>query len=233
MRKGELRTAKVQVRTQGVEGNIHGRVQHNPGWLTVHPTAFDKSKQQITLTAHTARTWETGEFREVVRVETDAGEAEIPVRLMVLKPRPTFRDIALWYVPLIAASLLPVVTLAIGSSGSAYHLAPLVPTAGVTSGLLAVMLLLICVAVETGISEKIACGVLMAAMSFIVGAALSRPVYSAQGSVGLQYALVTGALIAGFLLLQLLYLRKWKFWVCVLLGLSLLVSSAFFRVLGS
>lgn len=230
VRKGELRSVKVQVRTQGIEGRVNGRVLHNPGWLTVHPMAFDRTKQTILLTAHTARAWETGEFHETVRIESEAGNVEIPVRLMVMKPRPTFRQVAAWYLPLFAATVLPLVTLAFGSSGIvAGTTSLLVPTAAVTSGLLAVMLLLVCVAVETGLNEKIACGVLMAAMCFVLGVTVAQMRLQATQ---LNYALVTGGLVGGVLLLQLLYLRRWKLWAFALFGLSLLVSGTFLRFLS-
>jgi hypothetical protein len=155
---------------------------------------------------------------------------DIPTRLMVLKPRPTFWQIAAWYVPLFVASLLPITTLAF-SSGSQAQILSLVPSAAVACGFLAVMLLLICVAAETGLSEKIACGVLLAVMCFVLGATAARSDLTASVSVA-KYAVVTGGLFGGVLLLQLLYLRRWKLWAVALCGLSLLVGGTFLQVLS-
>lgn len=231
VRKGELRTVKIQARVQGLEGRVNGRVLHNPGWLTVHPTAFDRNRQTIVLTAHSARAWETGEFHETVRIETDAGTVDIPTRLLALQPRPTFWQVASWYVPLFAATLLPVTSLAFMATGNTAHLlSSLVPTAAVASGLLAVMLLLICVAAETGLSEKIACGALLAVMCFVLGATVARSDVASAGQ-GLKYALVTGGLFGGVLLLQFLYLRRWKLWAAALLLLSILIGGTFLQLL--
>lgn len=228
LRKGDSRSVKVQARTRGVEGKIGGRVAHTPGWITAHPAAFDRARQTLTLTAHSAQVWETGDFQETVRVETAAGTAEIPVRLTVLKPRPSFLQIAPWYVPLFAAALFPAMAVALGGSRGAFaaQASSLVPSAAVATGLLSLMLLLIGVAAEIGLAERIACGVLMAVMCFVLGVA------AAQSHVRMQPALLTGGLIGAALLLQLLYRSRWKLWACALAGLGLLIGGTFLRYLG-
>lgn len=229
IRKGDLGAAKLQVRIQGVEGKIEGRVLHTPGWLTVHPAAFDKARQVITLTAHTARAWETGEFRDLVRIETNAGTTEVPVLLHVLKPRPTFGQVAAWYLPLFAATLLPVIVAATGGGDHALssQTASLVPAAALGSALLALMLLFVCIAQDVGVSERIACGVSVAVMCFVLGmafAAQSTPQFHHVAALGLQRAFLVGVVLGGVLLLQLLHLKRWKLWGGALVGLSLALS---------
>ncbi|MCS6776743.1 MAG: serine/threonine-protein kinase [Chloroherpetonaceae bacterium] len=228
VRKGELRSMRVQVQVQGVEGPVHGRVQHaHPGWLTVYPTSFHRPRQKLTLTAHTARAWETGEFRDTIRIETKAGVIEIPVRLIVLKPRPAFRQIAWWYLPLLAMSLLPTGTVALGAGHSVATAATLLPVSTIASALLGVMLWLICAAIDSGLIEKVACGTLVVVMSFLLGGALSQH----GGDAHLPHTFVTGVLIGGFLLLQVLLLRWWKLWAVLLVGLSLLISGVLWLIL--
>ena len=234
--KGETRTAKIQARVLGIETPAEGRVLSTPGWLTVHPTAFDRHKQTITLTAHSGRTWETGEFTETVRVESSAGIAEIPVRLVVLRSRPTFRQVAPWYVPCFVTALLPVLTVAFGNSGAsstqaAETMTRLIPSASLSTGLLATMLLLVGVAANVGIAERLACGLLMAVMCFVLGVSAQAGAHSALARDAITLALPIGALVAVPLLLQLFTLRHWKFWVAGLIGLGLAASGVLMHVL--
>jgi serine/threonine protein kinase len=232
--KGEMRTVKIQARVVGIETSAEGRVLSTPGWLTVHPTAFDRHKQTITLTAHSARTWETGEFNEIVRVESGAGIAEIPVRLVVLRSRPSFRQIAKWYVPFYAATLLPVLAVAFGTSGSATQaMTRLIPSASLTTGLLATMLLLIGIAANVGIAERLACGLLMAVMCFVLGVSAQAGAHSIQAREAVLLALPIGALVAVPLLIQLFTLRRWKFWGAVLMGLGPVAAAVLLHVLNA
>lgn len=225
--KGELRAVKLQARIQGGAERPQGRVLHNPGWLTVHPAAFDRAKQTITLTAHSARVWETGEFEETVRIETNAGTAEIPVRIAVRKPRPSFLQVAPWYVPLFIAALLPALSIAFGGG----HVAPLtvaamVPSAALASGLLASMLLLIGVAADIGMNERFACILLILAMGLVLGITARH-----ASSSNLQHALLLGGILGVILLMQMFTLPRWKLWATVLLCLSLAVGGGFLHTL--
>ncbi len=215
VRKGELRSVRLQVRVVGGDGNVAGRVIHQPGWLTVHPLVFDRTRQAITLTAHTARAWETGEFHETVTVETSAGTTDVPVRLVVLKPRPTFLQVAFWYAPLFAVTLLPILAVALGSAGGTLSqtAAGLMPAAAAATGLLATMLLLVSIAADIGIAERAACGMVMVAMCFLLGMSAA--------------ARHTSSVV---LVLQLMHLRRWMLWALVTACLGLLIGGAFLRV---
>ncbi len=233
LRKGEARSVRLQARVVGLEGRVAGRVLHEPGWLTVHPPAFDRPRQIITLTAHSDRAWETGDFQETVRVETAAGTAEIPVRLTVLKPRPTFWKIALWYVPLFCAALLPALAVALGHGSRAISgdARLLVPPAAAATGLLSLMLLLIGVAADIGIAERIACGVLTVVMGLVLGTSLGAQPYGIAHTIMLHRVYMAGGLVGATLILQVLYLSRWKFWAFALAGLGLLISGTFLKVL--
>jgi serine/threonine-protein kinase len=231
VRKGELRSKAVQMRVEGLTGGVEGSVGRKPDWVSVHPTAFDRARQTITLTAHSARTWETGEFSDTVSVMTGAGAVDVPVRMTVLKARPTFGRIALWYVPLFLSALLPALAVAIAGGGHALATgaAALVPSAAVATGMLALMLLLVCAAADVGMAERVACGVLTAVMCFVLGVAASHP--GAALNEGMRRATLTGGVLGAALLLQLLYLSRWKFWGFALFCLGLLIGGTFLRFL--
>jgi serine/threonine-protein kinase len=233
LHKGEMRSVRLQARVVGAEGRVAGRIVHEPGWLTVHPSAFERTRQVITLTAHSERAWETGDFLERVRVETAAGTAEIPVRLTVLKPRPTFWRIAAWYVPLFGAALLPALVVALGSDSSllSSEARLLVPPAAAASGLLALMLLLISIAADIGIVERVACGVLTMVMGLVLGASLGVQPQGAAHSEIVRRVYVTGGLVGAMLVLQTLYLSRWKLWALALVCLGFLIGGTFLKVL--
>ncbi len=241
VRKGELPTVKITARVSGADGDVQGRVTHSSPWLTAHPPAFERARQSITLTAHTERAWETGEFYETVRIETNAGDTEIPVRLIVLPPRPSFFHIAGWYAPLFACVLLPALAIALANPTlhtSAFILG-YVPGAAVASGLLALMLLLVSVAADIGIGERLACGVLIAVMCAVLGVSYShigQDAHIAHNAIVAEKAVMRAMMIGGFMggvvLLQLLHLRKWKLWACVVGALGLGLGGALLRILG-
>ncbi len=225
VRKGDLRSVKVYARAFGIEGDVKGRVLHTPGWLTVHPTEFHTTKQAITLTAHTARTWETGDFVETVRIETEAGTEEIPVRVTVMTPRPPFWRIAGWYLPLFAAALAPIGAVAMGGGGHALSsvvAASLVPSAALASALLCAMLFLISLAADINIGERLAPIVVIAALCLVMGVSLGHPYQGVNARM--PYLITTGGMIGTALLLQLLHARKWKLWAGVLLALGLFIG---------
>jgi serine/threonine protein kinase len=221
VRKGDLRSLRVQAKVSGVEGDVQGRVIHTPGWLTVHPQQFDKTRQTITLTAHTARAWETGDFVETVRVETAAGTEEIPVRVTVLKPRPPFWRVAGWYLPLFTAALAPVGMVAMKGSGhamSSLATSALVPSMALATALLCGMLFLIALAADLNIGERLAPLVVVAAMCGVMGVAVAQPNYAATARM--PYLMTTGGMVGTALLLQMLHARRWKLWAVVLLALG-------------
>ncbi len=233
VRKGDLRSVKVYARTFGVDGDVKGRVLHTPGWLTVHPAEFTSAKQAITLTAHTARTWETGDFVETVRIETEAGVEEIPVRVTVMTPRPPFWRIAGWYLPLFFAALAPIgaVAWARGAHGiTGSVLASIVPSAALASALLCGMLFLIALVTDLNIGERLAPIVVIAALCLIMGITLG----SRYGSMNarMPYLMTTGAMVGTALLLQMLHAKKWKLWASVLLMLGLFIGYRTLMLLG-
>jgi serine/threonine protein kinase len=233
MRKGETRSVRLQARVVGLEGRVEGRIIHEPGWLTVHPSAFDRTRQVITLTAHSERAWETGDFQEQVRVETAAGTAQVSVRLTVLKPRPTFLQVAAWYVPLFITTLLPALAVALGNGSRVVpgEATLLVPPAAAATGLLALMLLLICIAADTGLIERIACGVLTVVMGLVLGTSLGTHAYGTAHTLMLHRVFMAGGLVGAMLVLQVLYLSRWKLWAFALACLGLLIGATFLNVL--
>ena len=250
VRKGEMPSVKITARVTGGDGVVEGRVVHSSDWLTVHPPAINRAKQSLTLTAHSSRVWETGEFHETVRIETNAGTVEVPTRLIVLPPRASFMQIALWFAPLFGAAMLPVLAIAFASGGSLHHaelVARYTPGAAVASAGLGLMLLLVSIAADIGIAERIACGVLIAVMGATLGmssghvsdgsthqtaVANTHQIAVANAHrLGMENAVVLAGFMVGILLLQLLHLRKWKLWAFIIAALGLAVGGALLQIL--
>ena len=234
VRKGEMPSVKITARVTGSDEIVEGRVVHSSDWLTVHPPAINRAKQSLTLTAHSARVWETGEFHETVRIETNAGIVEVPTRLIVLAPRPSFMQVAAWFAPLFGASLLPALAIAFASGNGAHNaalLARYTPGAAAASGGLGLMLLLVSIAADIGIAERIACGVLIAVMGATLGISSGHVSEGASHRGGMENAIVLGGFMCGVLLLQLLHLRKWKLWAFVIAALGLTLGGALIHVL--
>jgi hypothetical protein len=229
LRKGDERSAKVRVRIDGGQGRVGGQVLAAPAWVSVSPAAFTRRRQWVTLTAHSERTWQTGVHEDVVRLETTGGEVQIPVALHVLKPRPSFSEVAIWFVPLFLAVLLPALTVAFGAQYTAAQY--LVPAAALGSGLLAAMLLLVALEADLGFAEKSAAGVLLAVMTMVLGITIG--LMGRSGSVeGFAALPATGVPIGVVLLAQIFSRRHWKVWAAAVVVLSALTSGTFAAALS-
>jgi hypothetical protein len=228
VRKGDERVVRLQVRFEGGDGQVNGRVVAAPPWLNVYPPVITRRRQNLTVTAHSDRTWEIGDFHDQIRLDTTAGPASIPVSLRVLKPRRSFSEVAPWFLPLFLSVLLPALTVAWGAQfpGARY----LVPAAALGSGLLAAMLLLVAVEGDLGVSEKVACGILLAVMTMVLGVTVG-----VSGRLGHAEALArlpaTGVPIGAMFLIQVIQRRYWKLWAFAIVLLALLTSGIFLLVL--
>lgn len=230
LRKGDERILKVRVNFEGGEGKVAGRVVSAPLWATVFPPVINKRRQTLTITAHSERVWEVGSFEDSVRLETTAGAVSIPVTLRVLPARKRFSEVAFWFVPLFLSVLLPAITVAWGSHFAAARF--LVPAAALGSGLLAAMLLLVSVEADLGFFEKMACGILLAVMTMVLGVTVG--VTSQLGHADALARLPVTGLPIGFLFAaQLVQRRHWKFWSLAIILLSLLTSGIFATVLAN
>ena len=232
IRKGDQRSVKLQVTVTGIEGNVAGCVGRKPEWLKITPADFDRPRQTLTLSANSARAFETGDFQETLSLITKAGTTEIPIHLRVLKPRPTFGQIAFWFVPLFAFTLFPVIAVAFAGGGHALAVnGGLAPSAALATGMLSIMLLLIGIAADIGMAERAACGVLMAAMCFVLGVAVSTRGLNHSFPPGMQRVVLTGSIFGMVVLLQLIHLKRWKLWAFVLACLGLLMGGNFLHLL--
>ncbi len=229
LRKGDERAQRVQVQFDGGDGRFSGRVVAAPPWATVYPPVITRRRQSLTITAHSDRTWQIGDFEDQVRLETSAGEISIPVTLRVLKPRRTFAEVAFWFLPLFVSVLLPALTVAWGAHFPGARF--LVPAAALGSGLLSAMLLLVAVEGDLGVSEKIACGILLAVMTMVLGVTVG-----VTGRTGHVEALArlpaTGVPIGAMFLIQIVQRRYWKLWATAVALLALLTSGIFAMVLA-
>jgi serine/threonine protein kinase len=229
VRKGDERTARVQIRFEGGQGKVEGRVTAAPAWTTVFPAALNKRKQTLTITAYSDRVWQTGDYEDSVRLETTAGEIRIPLAIRVLKARPRFSEIALWFVPLFFAVLLPSLTVAWGAQFAAARY--LVPAAALGSGLLAAMLLLVSVEADLGFAEKSASGILLAVMTMVLGVTIG--VAGKTGHTeGFASLPATGVPIGALLVCQTFSRRHWKVWAGAIIILSALAATTFAMVMS-
>ena len=232
IRWGETRSLQIKTRVRNGDGKTEGRVVCASGWLTAHPAVFAQDKQTITLTAQTDQVSATGDYDAWVRVETRAGTETIPVHLSVLKPRPTFLQVALWFVPLFIMTLFPALSLAVSLTVGMAHgvqtvLPHLILPAVSASLLLSIMLLLIGRAADIGIGERLACGGVMATMCFVLGICMASIKGGNTGlAQGISWALLLSFFLGGLLCLQLLSPARWKFWGAAL-SVSALLSSLF------
>jgi serine/threonine-protein kinase len=234
LRQNETREARVQVRARDTRGAVDGRVVERPAWLSVHPEVFDRPKQVLRLEAHGASAGGTGPASATVRVEIGGEATEIPVSLQVIPARPRFGQVAVWFVPLFASTLLPVASLLFSGAGahaSSGALASYVPAAATASGLLAMMLLLVAVAADMGLAERMACGLVSAAMAAVLGASSAHWQTGALNGAVLR-TLLTATPIGGMLFLQLLSLRQWRWWALVTACTGLAIGAGFHMQLG-
>jgi serine/threonine protein kinase len=229
VRKGDERQARIQLRFQGGEGGIQGRVISVPAWASVFPPTINRRKQSLTITAFSDRVWQTGDFEEAMRIETPAGEVQVPLAIRVLKARPRFSEVAAWFVPLFLAVLLPALTVAWGAQfpGAKY----LVPAAALGSGLLAAMLLLVAVEADLGFAEKMACGVLLAVMTMVLGVTMGVAGRTGH-TAGLQALPATGVPMGVILAIQVFQRKNWRLWAGAIVALAMIAAGTFARVLA-
>lgn len=235
VRKGDESTLRFVVRVVGGDGKVSGRVVDAPTWATVTPPAFNRRKQTFTITAHSERVWQTGDFEDRIRVETTAGSIQVPVGIRVLKPRRRFAEVAHWYLPLVMAALLPVATLACiqwaDLGGMRIGLVQnLVPSAALGCTLLAAMLLLVTSEADLGPAEKLVCGVMIAMMSMLLGVTVEMSVRT-KNLEALRALLATGVPIGATLMAQVLNRKYWKLWAGAMVLLSVLAAMSFLSAL--
>ncbi len=230
VRRNGIREVRVQILARNAQGTVTGRVVRCPAWLTAHPMVFDRPRQVMTLAANGAVAPESGETAGVVRIEMGDEAADIPVTVSVVPARPTFVQVSSWFVPLFAAALLPVAAVLYASAGphaSQEILAGYVPAAAAATGVLAMMLLLIAFAADTGLAERIACGVVSVAMGAVLGVS-SAHWQPGSFNAAMIRTLLTGVPLGGMLFLQLLSLRRWQWWALVTACTGIAIGGGFF-----
>ncbi len=228
-RKGEIRRARVTVRFRDGDGRHSATLAGAPPWVSVSPARFDRRNQTLTIVADSGRVWQTGEFEDKITFETNAGQVEIPVSIRVLPARPRFSEVAAWFVPLFAAALLPALTVsAMAHVADVRHIAP---AAALGSALLAAMLLLVASAANLGTEERIACGVILAMMTVVLGMAVGSALH--HGNMSSLAPLVGTGVPFGFMfLLQIPTRRHWKVWAGAIACLSLVAAYTIVSVIN-
>lgn len=219
VRQGEQCVAKVVVRSINRKP-LDARLVSHPGWLYVHPTVLQRKQQVITLTADTGMVSAQGTLSDVVQFVNGEHRISIPVKLEVLPPRPQFRQVSYWYVPLFVACLVPLFTVVLGSNDWSRW----IPIGLELAGLLGAMLTLIAIGAELRSGERMAAVLLtltgLSATGTYLGV-LGEPQNHPQGKVAVDLLTIMGAV----LFLQLFSTRRWKWWAWILVGLSLSLSA--------
>jgi hypothetical protein len=229
LRKGETRQLKLQARVDGARGAVAGRIFCAADWITATPAGFNRTRQTITVIADSGRTWETGDFEDSLRIETNVGACDVPIRLRVAPPRPTFWQVAAWFLPLLCAALLPVAVVAEKAGGrtDAALLGMLIPTATLASALLTAMLFLVTLAADLGIAERICCGLLTVSLFLLLGIRLGAPMSATLQNILVPRMLAVGGVLGSALILQLGSLSRWKLWAIALGCLGLCAGFGF------
>lgn len=218
VRQGEQCVAKVVIRSANRKP-LDARLASHPGWLYVHPPVLQRRHQVVTLTADTGMVSAQGTLSDVVQFVNGEQRISIPVRLEVLPPRPQFRQVAYWYVPLFVACLIPLFTVILGADDWSRWM----PIGLELTGLLGAMLTLITMGAELRSGERMAAVLLMLTGLSATGTylgVLGDPQNHPQGKVAVDLLTVMGAM----LLLQVFSTRRWRWWAWVLVGLSLGLS---------
>jgi hypothetical protein len=224
VRKGEERLARVRVRASGSRKDWTCEVISAPKWVSVLPATLDRRHPTLTLVAQTEKLWQNSDHADVVTLKTEQGELKIPISVRVMEPRLTFQQVFIWFIPLVVATLLPVMAVAWGAQFAKVGF--LAPASALASALLAGMLLLIALAADLGFGEKLTCGVLLAVMTMMLGGTLNAT--QAQGAMNAVRPMLSVGLPVGFFAgLQVLSARYWKFWGISLFVLSLVASGIF------
>jgi predicted Ser/Thr protein kinase len=194
--------------------------------LPVSPPA--SSRQRVASHAAAGITHSTPGTESIAKLNGDV--AETPDTMQTVPARPAFAQVASWFVPLFASAMLPIAAVLYASNGahaSAQALATYAPAAAAATGLLALMLLLIAVAADIGIAERVSCGIVSAAMGAVLGVSSSRwqpGVFDAS----MTHTLLTAVPLGGMLFLQLLSLKRWRWWAFVAACTGLAVGIGFF-----
>ena len=218
VRQGEQCVAKVVVRSVNRKP-LDARLVSHPGWLYVHPTVLQRKQQVVTLTADTGMVSAQGTLSDMVQFVNGENRISIPVQLEVLPPRPQFRQVSYWYVPLFVACLIPLFTVLLGSNDWSRWM----PIGLELAGLLGAMLTLVTIGAELRSGERMAAVLLtltgLSATGTYLGV-LGEPQNHPQGKVAVDLLTIMGSV----LFLQVFTTRRWKWWAWVLAGLSLGLS---------
>jgi serine/threonine-protein kinase len=218
VRQGERCMAKLSVRSTNRKP-LDARLVAHPGWLHVHPATLQHKQQVVTLTADTSMVSAQGKLADTVQFVNGEHRIVIPVQVEVLPPRPQFRQVAHWYVPLYVACLIPLFTVVLGTAQWARWM----PIGLELTGLLGAMLALITVGAQLRSGERLGAVLLMLTGLSATGTylgVLGEPQNHPQGRVAVELLTIMGAV----LLLQVFTTRRWKWWAWVLVGLSLTLS---------
>lgn len=218
VRQGEQCMAKVVVRSNNKKP-LDARLVSHPGWLYVHPFTIQRRQQVITLTADTNIVSAQGTLADVVQFVNGEQRITIPVTLEVLPPRPHFRQVSFWYVPLFVVCLVPLFTVILGTS----HWTRWMPIGLELAGLLGAMLTLITIGAGLRSNERLVASLLMLTGLSATGTylgVLGEPQNHPQGRMAVDLLVIMGLV----LLLQVFSTRRWKWWAWVMVGLSLLLS---------
>ncbi len=233
VRRNEIRETRLHVRAGNIQGPVSGRVIHAPEWLSVRPIVFDRPRQVFSLAAHGDKTGGLGDIAGALRVEIAGDTVDIPVRARIVAARPAFVHVAAWFVPLFATAVLPVAAV-LYASGAAHAspeaVAQYVPAAAAATGLLSTMLLLIAFAADIGLAERIACGVVSLAMGAVLGVSSAHWQRGVLGA-GALHTLLTGVPLGGMLCLQLLSVRRWRWWAIIAACTGAAIGGGFYNQL--
>ncbi len=221
-RPGRPVVKRLLLRQTGPDSPAQVSVECSAEWLHVTPSLFDSTRQALTLTADVSTLPVSGERHSVITLRTEGCVLDVPLHVFALPPRPTFWQIAWWYLPMFALSLLPALVLILTTPWLKLHIAALdIPSGMSVSAILSLMLAQICWGAECGPAEKTAC---TAASAFLCGSLAitgSTAFLHASQHLSLQKGMHSAEqflAMGGFVLLLQFFSRKWwRFWLAAAL----------------
>lgn len=228
VRADEERVRVLTLKNEGGARSIRGRVAHAPSWVQVAPGFFSRPEPKLKVIFSAEGQELSGDQDGEIRVETDHGDVRLSVHAKVQPPRPPFSAVALWYVPLFAATLLPPLIVAWGGQQEIARL--LVPAASLASALLAAMLMIVTVSAGLGSAERMACGILASVMTVVLGVTFTIVRSHHSGSLD-QIMIVTAAPFLVMLVIMAFTRSYWRLWAGAIGLIATLAASVFGVVL--
>lgn len=217
--QGTNREVYVAAKLVGAKPPVDGKITYAPRWVVVSPPVFNTPKQTIHLTAVSSRVPTLGDIEDHLQVNIDGATIQLPLKIHVLPTRPTFAQVIHWYLPLLISALLPVLSVFMAMLGNptlTSKILSYLPAGAMLSGILATMLLLICIVHGIRMLERVVVMLVIGAMFGILTALATQNVNPQIIQEDMKRATIAGIFPAIMVCCQLFTMSRWQWWAFVL-----------------